>query len=147
MPSVSTLCSCPSRRLFRDAGAGAHLQPFQAGCSAASRFMLCGCLCWLDFSALRILSHIPSVCTHSQVPLVPGERLGCHQLCQGGLTSSCSLLQSTSISPSVGRAGKRRHHLLCFSHPVPLELSVPQLVLWDLGPLGVKPKAMLSPLC
>lgn len=111
-------------------------------------FMLCGCLCCLDFSALLILSHIPGVCTHSQVPLVPGERLGGHhQLCQGGLISSCSLTQSTSISPSVGRAGKRRHSpFSLFFLPCGTDLSVPQLVLCDLGPLGVKLRAMLLPL-
>lgn len=55
------------------------------------------------------LSHRPAVCTHSQVPLVPEARLGHHQLCQGALISSCSLLQSTSMGLPVDRAGKRRH--------------------------------------
>lgn len=90
-------------------GAGAHLQPFRAGCSPASCLVLCSCLWCLDLSSLLIPSRIPGVCTRSQVAPVPGEGLGHHQLCQGGRISSGSLLPPTRISLSVGRAGKRSH--------------------------------------
>lgn len=92
-PCCAQLCArlCLSLSLPHDAGAGAHLQRFQAGCLAAPRCMAA----WLDFSAFLSLSPTPGVCTHSLthslVPLVPRERLGQHQVWQGGLTSSCSL--------------------------------------------------------
>lgn len=46
--------------------------------------MLGGCWLCLEFGALLIPSHIAGVCAHSQVPLVPGERLGHHQLSSEG---------------------------------------------------------------
>lgn len=114
VPSESMLCCHPSHCLTCDVGAGAHLQPFQAGCLAASCFLLCSCLCCLDFSVLLILSHIPGVCTHSQVPLVPGERLGHHQVCQGGLLSSCSPPAVHQHYPIHRQARQKETHTFVF---------------------------------
>lgn len=123
-------CCCPSHCLMHDAGAGAHLQQFQAGrlsasCCVAACVVGISVLCW-SWATFQLFALTSATCPWWKVRTMRSARVDWSTL--------AIFLQSTSICLPIGRAGKKRHIFPCCSYPVPLDLSIPS---WSCGLLAL----------